>query len=50
MVIGAALELIWLGFLVLIVVGAVTFVMGKIRGPKKKLKLDHPLDTERLPR
>jgi uncharacterized membrane protein len=47
-IIGVTLELIGLGIMALIVVAAVTFVMRKIRGPKRSL--DRPLGRERLPR
>jgi hypothetical protein len=47
-IIGVTLELIGLLFMALIVVVAVKFVMGKIRGPKRSL--DRPLDRDRLPR
>jgi hypothetical protein len=50
LVIGVALELIGLLIMALIVVAAVSFVMKKIRGPRRRGHLDHPLDRERLPR
>jgi uncharacterized membrane protein len=50
MLVGVAIQLIWYGFLALLVVGAVTFVMGKLKGPKRSERLEAPLDAERLPR
>jgi hypothetical protein len=49
MIVGVALEILWFGFLALLVVGGVSWVMGKIKG-KRAAKLEHPLDAERLPR
>ena len=46
---GIAAQLIWYGFLALLVVGAVTFIMGKIRGPKRVDRIGRA-DAERLPR
>jgi len=49
MLLGVAVQIIWYGFLALLVVGAVTFVMNKIRGPKTVDRIDH-VDAEHLPR
>jgi hypothetical protein len=49
MLLGVAVQIIWYGFLAMLVVGAVTFVMNKIRGPKSVERIDH-VDAERLPR
>lgn len=49
MLLGVAVQIIWYGFLALLVVGAVSFVMGKIRGPKRVDRIDH-VEAERLPR
>jgi hypothetical protein len=54
MLFGVALQIIWYGFLALIVVGAVTFVMKKIRKPANASPVDYVdaanQDAERLPR
>lgn len=50
LIVGFTLKLVGLLIMALLVVGAVKFVMGKIRGPRRTLKLDRPLDAERLPR
>jgi hypothetical protein len=51
---GAAIQLVWYGFLALLVVGAVTFVMKKIRKPVNASPVDYVdaanRDAERLPR
>ena len=49
MLLGVAVQIIWYGFLALLVVGAVTFVMNKVRGPKRVDRIDH-VDPEQLPR
>ena len=50
LIVGFTLKLVGLLFMALIVVAAVKFVMGKIRGPRRTLTLDHPVDAELLPR
>ena len=50
LIVGFTLKLVGLLLVALLVVGVVKFVMGKIRGPRRTLKLDRPLDAERLPR
>jgi hypothetical protein len=51
---GMAVQIIWYGFLALLVVGAVSFVMKKIRKPVNTSPVDYVdapnLDKERLPR
>ena len=49
MLLGAAIQIIWYGFLALLVVGAVTFIMKKIRKPVNTSPVDY-VDSERLPR
>lgn len=49
MLLGVAIQIIWYGFLAMLVVGAVSFIMAKIRGPKGVDRIDH-VDAERLPR
>ena len=50
MLLGVAVQIIWYGFLALLVVGAVTFVMNKVRGPKRADRIEHANDVEQLPR
>jgi hypothetical protein len=50
MLLGVAVQIIWYGFLALLVVGAVTFVMNKVRGPKRVDRIEHATDVEQLPR
>jgi hypothetical protein len=50
MAVGVAVQLVWYGFLALLVVTGVTFVMNKLKGPKRSERLEAPLDVERLPR
>jgi hypothetical protein len=54
MLLGAAIQLVWYGFLALLVVGAVGFVMKKLRKPVNTSPVDYvdtaKLDAERLPR
>jgi hypothetical protein len=47
---GVAVQIIWYGVLALLVVGAVTFVMNRVRGPKATDRIEHAADVERLPR
>jgi hypothetical protein len=50
MAVGVAIQLVWYGFLALLVVTGVTFVMNKLRGPKRTERLEAPPDAEQLPR
>ena len=50
MLLGVAVQIIWYGFLALLVVGAVTFVMNKVRGSKSASRIEHAADVEHLPR
>ena len=50
LIVGFTLKLVGLLLMALLVVGAVRFVIGKIRGARRTLKLDRPLDAVRLPR
>ena len=47
---GMAAQLVWYGFLALVVVSAVTFIMGKVRGPRDGGRIGRTRDAERLPR
>ncbi|HEV7692218.1 MAG TPA: hypothetical protein VGO52_15385 [Hyphomonadaceae bacterium] len=49
MLLGVAIQIIGYGFLALLVVGGVSFVMNKVRGPKVVDRIDH-VDPEQLPR
>ena len=49
-VVGAVFELIGYGLLALLVVAAVSFVMAKVRGPRRRMRVARPPDAERLPR
>lgn len=49
-VIGAVFELIGYGLMALLVVGVVTFVMKKVRGPRDRSRVRQVRDAERLPR
>jgi hypothetical protein len=54
LIIGTAFKVIGLLFMAALVVLGVTWIMGKVRGPKRTLRLDHPVDAamkaEQLPR
>ncbi len=50
LIVGFTLKLAGLMIMALLVVAVVSFVMRKIRGPRRPLSLDHPADAERLPR
>ena len=54
MAVGVAVQLVWYGFLALLVVAGFTFVANKLRGPKRLDRIEHAdaahLEAERLPR